>query len=86
MMNRCVLLFQLPSGMVQVKYQDGTVLAVDCNSSGVKFIGQDGRTKYYTHNEVVPEEMRRRLEQIPCIVRTLMAANRSNSEKIRHLR
>lgn len=64
---------QTSNGELHVHYNDGQQLKLNCyGNDGVLFINEDGDTHRYYKKDVIPEPVRRKLQQVPHILDTLM--------------
>lgn len=68
---------QLPDGVVEVTYQDGSRLGVKQpeHGGGVTFTQSNGSQCHYTAKDELPEVVRIRLQQIPVVIKCLMKHN-----------
>lgn len=68
---------QLPEGIVEITYPDGSRLSVTQpeHGGGVRFTETDGNQAHYTATDVLPDLVRTRLTQIPIVIKHLMAYN-----------
>lgn len=68
---------QLPEGVVEVVYQDGSRLAVKQpeHGGGVTFTQINGTRCHYTARDELPEVVRVKLTQIPIVIQHLIAHN-----------
>jgi hypothetical protein len=57
---------------VQVHHNDGSVVTVDSTSGAVKLEMPDGQAKQYGEKDVLPDDLKIKLMQIPKVVRYLM--------------
>lgn len=71
---------QLPEGVVEVTYPDGSRLAVKQpeNGGGVTFTQTNGSQCHYTSKDELPEVVRVRLTQMPIVIKQLMHQNTSS--------
>ncbi|XP_066995879.2 serine/threonine-protein kinase PLK4 [Anabrus simplex] len=74
------LALQLPSGEVQVRYEDGAVLTMNVSDGRVKYVEKGSRPAYYSQTDPVPSRLRTRLSQMPQVVRCLVEAGTSESQ------
>ncbi|PNF27102.1 hypothetical protein B7P43_G08540 [Cryptotermes secundus] len=63
---------QLPSGEVQVHHNDGSVVTINCTSSAVELERPGGQIKQYGEKDVLPDDLKMKLMQIPKVMRYLM--------------
>ncbi|KAJ8921657.1 hypothetical protein NQ315_010566 [Exocentrus adspersus] len=75
--------FHLPSGEVQVRYQDGSQLWVD-GKHHVRYQYPDGRTMNYMDTESIPRPVMEKLQHMPKILKYLMPS--PITQKIHNLR
>lgn len=69
---------QLPGGVVEVIYQDGSRLSVrepEHGGNTITFTHMNGNTYHYTKNDEVPEVVRMKLQHMPIVIKHLMAQN-----------
>lgn len=70
---------QLPDGVVEVTYPDGTRLAVKQpehgGGGGITFTQCNGSQCHYTARDEVPDVVRVRLTQMPIVIKQLMNQN-----------
>lgn len=68
---------QLPEGIVEVVYPDGSRLSVTQpeHGGGVIFTQMNGTQTHYTATDELPELVRIRLTQVPIVIKHLMAHN-----------
>lgn len=68
---------QLPEGVVEVSYPDGSRLSVTQpeQGGGVTYTQINGNKCHYTAKDELPEIVRIRLTQIPIVIKHLMAKN-----------
>lgn len=68
---------QLPDGVVEVTYSDGSRLSViqPDQGGGVTYTHTNGSQLHYTATESLPDTVRDRLTQIPIVIKHLMAHN-----------
>jgi hypothetical protein len=59
---------------VRVYYDDGSVITFNSASGAVQFERPDGQIKQYGEKDVLPDDLKIKLTQIPKIVRYLMKA------------
>lgn len=73
--NICYL--QLPDGVVEVTYPDGSRLSViqPDQGGGITYTHTNGIQSHYTATDSLPETVRDRLKQIPIVIKHLMAHN-----------
>jgi hypothetical protein len=57
---------------VRVHHDDGSVVTVNSTSGAVKLRRPDGQIKHYGEKDVLPDDLKVKLMQIPKIVRYLM--------------
>jgi hypothetical protein len=57
---------------VQLHHDDGSVITVDSSSGAVQFERPDGQVKKYGEKDVLPDDLKIKLTQIPKILRYLM--------------
>lgn len=72
---------QLPEGIVEVAYQDGTRISVKQihQGGGVTVTQSNGNQYHYTAKDELPEPLRIRLTQMPIVLTHLMTNNMKNS-------
>lgn len=63
---------QLPSGEMQVHHGDGSVVTINSASGAVQFQRPEGQILQYGEKDVLPDDLKIKLVQIPKIVRYLM--------------
>jgi hypothetical protein len=57
---------------VQVQHNDGCIITVNSTSGAVKVEMPDGQIKQYGEKDVLPDDLKMKLVQIPKVVRYLM--------------
>lgn len=67
-----IILSQLPSGEVQVHHDDGSIITFNSASGAVRFEKPDGQIKQYSEKDVLPDDLKIKLIQMPKIVQYLM--------------
>lgn len=57
---------------MRVHHDDGSVITVNSASGAVQFVRPDGQVKQYDEKDVLPDDLKAKLIQVPKIVRYLM--------------
>lgn len=67
---------------MQVQHNDGSVVTIDSTSGAVKFQRPEGQILQYGEKDVLPDDLKVKLVQIPRIMQYLMQTERKTKSPV----